>query len=88
MDLNLFTHQIVDFSEKKIQHQTHPWSLIEPSSILPDGTKLTCDQMGNITFAHYPSGAMVKRFGEFVMSTNQFGEHWFCTRQSAWLRVD
>jgi hypothetical protein len=88
MDLNLLARQINDFTEKTVLHQTFDWLGIEPTSILPDGTRVICDQTGNIVFAHYSSGATVMRFNEFVVCSNQFGEHWFCDRHYSWFRID
>lgn len=58
------------------------------TTMLPDGTKMSCNDEGAIVFMHYASGIKLKRYSDFVICLNQFSELWFGDSRSAWYRLN
>jgi hypothetical protein len=79
--------EIFSFAETTIQRQR-----IEPRkediSILPDGTKVFCNESGEIEYAHYKNGATLGRFNTFVLVANSSSGHWFRDRANRWHTFD
>lgn len=88
MNTELLVNQMNDLAQKPSQHQLNCNSEREATSILPDGTKLFCNKNGDVIFADYSNGAKVAKFENYVLCTSPFGEHWFCSRRSHWLKLD
>ena len=68
------------------------WQRIEPRkeeiSILPDGTRVFCNESGQIEYAQYKNGSTLGRFNTFVLVANSSSGHWFRDRENRWHRID
>lgn len=71
---------------------TYKWQQIAPRkeelSVLPDGSRVLCNESGQIEYAQYQNGATLGRFYTFALVANSPDGHWFRDRENRWHRFD
>ena len=68
--------------------QLRPQSSQLEQKVMPDGTSISTNSLGQIVFVEYASGIKVKRNENFTMVSMLDGSYMMGAPSFAWLRID
>jgi hypothetical protein len=68
--------------------QLRPETGIVEEQLMPDGTQINTNALGEIVFVEYASGIKVKRNSNFTMVSMLDGSYMMGSASFSWLRID